>query len=705
MLASHKGEVPFVVLIIPFLAGIALALTFNLSAYTYLLFALFGGLLISFVLLHTLYAQLKLYKKAWVGGMLIHVLLLLAGICITINHDSRNVADYFANKPTDVLKVKVNNEPELKSGFLRFTADAESSSYKKKIRQVSGQLLITIPVGSVQTISVNYGDELLIPAKYTPIDPPFNPAEFNYKQYLAHQNIYMQAFVDAHQLIVFRRNAGNRVVAYALELRQRLVGQFKQYMHSPQAISVASTLILGYKAELDEQVLSAYSETGTIHVLSVSGAHVAIIFWIINLLFGFMDSYRYGKVFKAILVIGLIWWYALLTGLSPAVCRAAVMISFIIIGKTYNQQINTLNILAASAMLLLLFNPFLLTDVGFQLSYLAVAGLIVFQPIVYAWLDIENKWLDKLWLLCSVSIAAQAITFPLSAYYFHQFPVYFLLSNLFILLPSFIIMCAGMLFLFTAQFSFVPLNKLVAYILEQTILFMNKGLQLIAHTPYALMDKIWISRLECLLLFAVVILLFCAVYYKRSVGLTALLACLLLLSVSWSSKRIEAIRTSEITFFNLKKHTSILFRQGNRAVLLSDLTDTDKAYRYSIKPCLDSNQVTQLKLVPIDSNVTTPFMVKKGGLIRFLNKNMVIVNKAWINYSALSNWSANYLMVTDNPKVNMDSISAHINYHGLIASADNSDQTIAQLKVYADQHQKKISILKRNKSLVVMSKD
>jgi competence protein ComEC len=703
MLANHKGEVPFVVLIVPFLVGVSLALTVNLSAYHFLLLGSLAGLLITFIMLNVFYGRLALYKKPWLGGILMHILLLLAGACLTVHNDSRNADDYFVLHFADALLIKVGDEPQLKSGFLRFTADVISSNYKGKQHQASGKLLVTIFVGNSQTPLVGYGDELLIPAKYTSIDPQFNPAEFNYKQYLAHQNIYKQAFVDEHQLIVFKQDAGNPIVAYALKLRRRLVEQFRQYMHNPQAVSVASTLILGYKAELDGQVLSAYSETGTIHVLSVSGAHVAIIFWIVNLLFGFLDGYRHGKTIKAIIVIGIIWWYALLTGLSPAVCRAAVMISFVIIGKTYYQRINTLNVLAASAMLLLLIDPFLLTDAGFQLSYLAVAGLIVFQPIVYGWLDIENKWLDKIWLLCSASIAAQAITFPLSAYYFHQFPVYFLVSNLFILLPSFIIMCAGMVFLLTAQPGIPVITPFVAGVLEQTILFMNKGLQLMTHAPYALMDRIWINYWGCLLLFAVVILLFYTLYYRRCAGLTAMLICLLLLSVSWSNRRIDSIRTSEMTFFNVKKHTAMLFRQGHSAVLLTDMADTDKAYRYSIKPCLDSDQVTQLRLVSIDSNVTTRFMIKRGGLIRFLNKNILIVNKRWINYAALPGLHTDYLLVTDNPRINMDSLNAHIDYGVLIANANNSDKEIALLKTSTDKCRKKISVLKRNKSLVVVS--
>lgn len=700
MLATHKGEIPFVTLILPFLTGIVLALTFNLSAYQAFLLALFLVLLAGFTSLSFLYSRFKIYRKAWIGGILINSLLLLAGLISVINYDNRNAGTYFEKYRADALLVKVNNEPQLKNGFLRFTVNAEASSYKGKQRPVTGTLLLTIHTDSTH---IRYGDELLIPAKYKPVDPPFNPAEFNYKQYLARQNIYAQAFIDWHDTRLLNRDAGNPLVAYALSLRQRLVSRFKQYMHSPAAVSVASTLILGYKAELDDDILQAYSKTGTIHVLSVSGAHVAIIWWIINLLLGFMDRYRYGKQLKAILCIMLIWYYSLLTGLSPAVCRAAVMISFIIIGKTYNRRINTLNILAVSAMLLLLFDPFLITDVGFQLSYLAVAGLIVFQPIVYSWLDIENMWLDKLWLLCSASIAAQAITFPLSAYYFHQFPVYFLVSNLFILLPSFIIMCAGMAFLLLAQLNLTILAKAVAYVLEQTILLMNKGLQWIEHSPYAVVSKIWITRWEYLLLFAIIILGFCIVYYKRTSLLITMMVCLLLFCSSWGVKRITETQTNSATFFNLKKHTAILFKQGYNGVLLTDLTDTDKSYKYSIQPCLDSTQISKLTTIPVEHDIITSFLLKKGGLVRFLDTNILIINKN----SSYSNLSAklpiDYLFITGSPHINLDSVNTNFSYHTLIADAGNSDEATGRFKAAADKYGKKINVLKRNKSLIIRS--
>ncbi len=143
---------------------------------------------------------------------------------------------------------------------------------------------------------------------------------------------------------------------------------------------------------------------------------------LLSFMLSFLDRFRYGKTIKAILIILIIWYYSLLTGFSPAVCRAAVMISMVIIGKTYSKYINTLNILAISAFFLLLYDPFFITDVGFQLSYLAVAGLIILQPIVYKWFDIENKLGDKLWALCSVSIAATSDHFSFKRFLFSSIP-------------------------------------------------------------------------------------------------------------------------------------------------------------------------------------------------------------------------------------------------------------------------------------------
>lgn len=702
MLASHKGEIPFVVFLMPFLLGIALALGLDCSAFNPVLVRFYSGFLLVFILLNIFYRHIGLHRKAWVGGVLIHLLLIIAGMMAAVNYDSRNRTDYFGKYRANALLVKVTNEPQLKNGILRFTAEVELNKWKNQAKPVSGTLLLALRQDSAHHAAISYGDELVIPANYKPVDPPFNPAEFNYKQYLAHQNIYAQAFLNPQEVVVLNHHAGNPVIAYSLQLRQNLVAQFKRYMHSNEAIAVASTLILGYKADLSDEVLQAYSKTGTIHVLSVSGAHVAIIFWMIGWLLGFIDRYRHGKLLKAILSIGLIWYYSLLTGLSPAVCRAAVMISLLIIGKAYNRRINSLNLLAASAFLLLLTDPFLITDVGFQLSYLAVAGLVVFQPIVYHWLDVENRWLNKLWLLCSVSIAAQVITFPLSAYYFHQFPVYFLLSNLFIVPLAELIMFVGIRCLVCAKTGIGFAAKCAGWVLEKCILVMDKGLQLIEHAPFSTINKIWLNRMEYLLLFGLVILLFCLVYYKKPALLKVGMCGLLLLCCSLSWKWVESYHTNNITFFNLKKHPAILFKQGERGMLVTDLADTDKAYRYSIQPCLDSCHISKLSRVKFSGNALTSFAIKDGHLVRFLGKQVLLFDKSFDNASP-QKLPVDYLYAMDNPHIAPADMMKSYPYHLLIAGADNSPATIKRLGSALSATSKNIYVLKSNKSLIILS--
>jgi len=699
MIATHKGEIPFVVFILPFLAGIALGINLPFYPHTLFLEIILSALTCIFIILNLLYKKIKLYRFKWLGGVLMHSILFFLGWVVVVNYNELNDKDHFSKKPAGYLLVKINNEPKLTGDLLRFTATVEANVLNGKRTTANGNLLITIKDSSAKNLY--YGDELLIPSTYHPIDPPFNPAEFNYKKYLAKQNIHYQAFLYAHQFQVLNRNTGNAIIGYSLRLRQRLVEKFKQNMHNPEAIAVASTLILGYKADLSNDVLQAYSKTGTIHVLSVSGAHVAILFIMLSFLLSFLDRFRYGKPIKAVLIILLIWYYALLTGFSPAVCRAAVMISMVIIGKTYSRHINTLNILAISAFFLLLYDPLFITDVGFQLSYLAVFGLIVLQPVVYNWVDIKNKWADKLWALCSVSIAAQVITFPLSAFYFHQFPVYFLISNLFIIIPSAIIMYAGIAYLLFSDIPFV--STALGWVLEKSILLMNKTLALIEHAPWSGINKIWITGAEYLLLYGIIISIFYLLYERKLWLLKLSLSFFLLLAISISFKRWKHADSGDITFLNLRKHTGIIFKTGEKAVVVSDLSDTDKTYRYSIQPYLDSCQVSYANLIKPGSDIRLTFLLKGGNLIQFGDKKLLIFDKQLQNVVLSEKLKLDYLCISGNPKADINFINKNYSYRLLIIDNNNSNALITSLEAEASEMHINYKVLRRNKSVMLAS--
>jgi competence protein ComEC len=695
MIANHKGEVPVVVLILPFLAGIISSLSY-LSSNAFWITALLIVLSIAFIALNLTYNQFSIYKVRWLGGSLIYLILLLLGWMITYQHNELNQNDHFSKKPAQYLTVVINSEPKLKGDLVRFTADVKQAINKDKTKKVSGSVLISIKDELAKKLF--YGEELLIPAKYALIDPPFNPGEFNYKSYLANHNIHYQSFLFPKQYVIITTGQGNPVIAYALQLRQNLVKKLKANMKDTTAIAVASTLILGYKADLSNDILQAYSKTGTIHILSVSGGHVAIIYLLLSWALGFLNMYKHGRLFKAILIIALIWAYSLLTGLSPAVCRAAVMLSLIIAGKTYSRYINTLNILAVSAFALLLYNPFLITDVGFQLSYLAVAGLIIFQPIVYQWLTFKNKLADKIWLACSVSIAAQVITFPLSAYYFHQFPVYFLVSNLLIVIPVSIILYSGILLLLLPQMA--VLSQALGYVLEKCILLMNKALSYIEHAPYASIGKIWLTTFEYLLLYAVTLLAFYFIYNKQARFIKATLICTLLFSISIGIKHLKTDITRSVTFLNLRKHSGVVFKNGNKGIVLTDLPDTDKNFKFAIQPGLDSNRITDYKVYNLNNNIQSAYLIKQGELVQFLNKRLVIVNHGVATTSIPLHLQNNYLYITNNTYPDT-AIIAKSNM--LIIDGSNTDKHITKLSEVANKLNVNYKVLRRNKSFTAIS--
>ncbi|MCO5935233.1 competence protein ComEC family protein [Mucilaginibacter sp. RB4R14] len=694
MIAKHKGEIPVVVLLLPFLAGITGAL-FCLNTSDGIVLAGLIAFTLLFIGLNFVYTKLRLYKARWLGGALLYPILFLLGWFITVEHNELNKPNHFSKAPAQKILVTITSEPKVKDDLVRFTAVAKQVINNKQASKTSGTLLITIKDELAKNMF--YGEQLLIPANYSAVDPSFNPGEFNYKQYLANKNVHYQAFLYPKQYKIISTGNGNPVIAYALKTRQNLVDKFKRNMQDTTAIAVATTLILGYKANLSNDVLQAYSKTGTIHILSVSGGHAAIIYLLLGWMLGFLDTSKHGKIIKAVVIVILIWVYALLTGFSPAVCRAAVMISLIITGKTYSRYINTLNLLAASAFGLLLYDPFLMTDVGFQLSYLAVAGLVVFQPIVYEWFSVKNKWIDKIWLACSVSIAAQVITFPLSAYYFHQFPVYFLVSNLLITIPIIIVMYSGLLLLLLPQLPYV--SKALGYVLEQSILLINKALVFIEHSPYASIGKIWLTKFEHLLLYAIIIFLFYYLYDKKKWLIKVTLVCVLILSISISLKKLKADTSSTITFLNLRKHAGIVFKNGNQGVVISDLPEMDKYFKYAIQPGLDSNRITDYKVYNTADNICKPYLIKQGNFISFQNKKLLLLNDSSKIKSIPQQLGINYLFVSGNAFLN----TALIKNKTVIINADNSNSYITEFKDRVKPIQVNYNILKRNKSVCIVS--
>ncbi|MGB1218008.1 MAG: ComEC/Rec2 family competence protein, partial [Saprospiraceae bacterium] len=304
----------------------------------------------------------------------------------------------------------------------------------------SGQILFYFPSDSLSE-EINYGDELFIQTRINKPNKNLNPKGFDYKKYLHFQNVHYTGRVVKNNWQIVNKYEKENLYSFSHRTRKKGLDLLRKHLPSENEFAVGSALILGDKKEMTEEVQNAYAETGATHVLAVSGLHVGIVYAIITFIFGFIKSRKKGfNAFRLILSLILIWSFALITGFSPSVIRAATMFSFLTIGDLFTREKNIYNTLAGSAFIILLVNPYLLFSIGFQLSYLAVISIIFFQPLIYKSWYVENKFGKFIWGLISVSLAAQIMTLPISLYYFHQFPTYFILSGLVVIPAAGIIM-------------------------------------------------------------------------------------------------------------------------------------------------------------------------------------------------------------------------------------------------------------------------
>ena len=325
---------------------------------------------------------------------------------------------------------------------------------------------------------------------------------------------------------------------------------------------------MGVTDGLDNELLNAYAATGAMHVLSVSGLHVGIIYWMILLLFKPFQKIKSATWILAGLSLLILWAYAFVTGISPSVLRAVTMFSFVAIARTWNQQTNIYNILAASAFCLLLYDPYMIMSVGFQLSYLAVLGIVSLQPGLYRLWEPKHRFWDEVWKISAVSIAAQLATFSLGLLYFHQFPNYFLLSNLFVIPGSFIVLILGLVIM---AVSFIhPVAVVLGWMLEWIIKALNEVVFVVEKFPFSLLENVHINALQCWVLILMIVMIFLWVETKRFSWLIMVsLLCIIFSIAQWIHFR-EDVNVQKLTIYKVPGHTAIDFTRNGKAHFLSD---------------------------------------------------------------------------------------------------------------------------------------
>jgi competence protein ComEC len=394
--------------------------------------------------------------------------------------------------------------------------------------QVKGLLHLYVSKKDSMAHPLLYGDIVQVLGVPSAIAPPTNPEEFNYSAYVARQQIHGQSFVPADRLVVIGHNPPYRVLEMAYELRAHLQAQTLRYISDPDAQAIALALLIGIKDFLSEDLTTAYASAGAMHVLAVSGLHVGILYMLLLLLLKPLEKRKGGAVLIAVLSVVVIWAYTFVTGMSPSVLRAATMFSVFAIAKPMSRSNNIYNSLGISAFILLLWDPNLLYAVGFQLSFLAVTGIVYLQPLIYRLLYVRNKYLDKIWVITAVSIAAQISTLPLTIYYFNQFPTYFFLSNLVVIPGAFLIMIGGIAMHIVGSMA-DGLGVVVGFLVDHLIQLMNYLVLLVEQIPGSLITWLYFDSVEVWGVYIFIVLFLIGFYHRSSLYLGTGLICLIVL--------------------------------------------------------------------------------------------------------------------------------------------------------------------------------
>ena len=448
---------------------------------------------------------------------------------------------------------------------------------------------------------------------------------------------------------------------------------------------------MGYRADLSPDLVNAYAQTGTLHVLSVSGMHVALVFLLLSFLLKPLDRVFKNALPKAILLVTMIWFYALLSGFSPSVNRAALMLSLVVVGKAINKRMNTYNLLAISAFILLLINPLYLFDVGFQLSYLAVLGLVAIHPYIYGWFYIKNKPLDAVWSYTALSISAQVFTFPLSVYVFHQFPLSFLLSNLAIVLPITAVMYVGVGFVLLMPIT--PILPLIGQLLNWLIHISNQLLFSIAKLPHASLQGLFIDKIELMLLYIVSILvLFAFINKNKKLVFTGILLFLFL-----GGYRLYTVVNkpkSSLIFYSLRKNTALVYAHANSFILITDLSPSDKAFQFSVKPSLNKFE-NGVWLKP-NTAFSTNFAISNGMLMHFGTHKLLYWGPQLNKLKLTQKVKVNTILLSHNPQIELKEIAEKVQFDRILIDATNPDYKIKQWILDAKRMGIQLRVLKKN---------
>ena len=544
---------PFIRLLIPFAVGIGLAFLLPAEFMPQNMRMTLAAVVASGMALFVVVSTVKSYRHRWVFGVMMNLHLILIGVAIV------HIRSDDIDEDCDVWVARLTECPTEKEKTLKVVL---------KLLSDSGSVM-TYFEKSERSMSLKYGDVIVFYEAPKLVEPPKNPGQFDYRTYLSRKGVLRQVYLRDDAWEPMGKNLANPVYRFSYWLRDFLLLTMRNLGIGGDEYAVAAAILLGYDDTLPAELRQRYVAAGSMHILCVSGMHVGVIFMVFTHMLAFLDKRkRWQNILKQLLLLMLIWFYALLAGLAPSILRATIMLSFMILGDLLNRDGVLLNSLAASAFLLLCIDPANLFNVGFLLSYAAVIGIVELQKPIYRLIYTRFRLIDKIWEMTSVTLAAQIATAPFSIYYFHQFPTYFWLSNLFMGPISTVVIMGGMVMLLVF---FIPyLNIAIAWAVKWMIFVMNFIVSWVENLPMSILKGLYINNIEFVCLLISVVIMMMVIEHKKKRMVFVQLFILLIFSASQLTRAVMQREQVSFTVYSMNKGTAMDFVCGTRHVMLCD---------------------------------------------------------------------------------------------------------------------------------------
>lgn len=525
--------------------------------FSLLIVAVLSMFLISIQKVATRFSHRVFAGTLWM--VMIFLMGMLASHFNNIRNDKAWHGHYFTQ--AEYWEVTIITPPEEKENSIKALAKVEYGYGINEVFSVKGKSLLYLSKDS-NAASLRQGDILFIRNKFQPIRNTGNPGSFDYRNYMAHQHIFFQAYLSENGWKNSGRSSNNwfdNVILASLNYENNL---FEKYLHGEREIALAKALVTGDRSDLDPELVQAYSNAGVVHIMSISGLHLGLIYIFLLQMTKLLPFFSRNKIARGILILGGIWFFAILTGCSPSVMRSAVMFSCLLIGQLMNRKIPTYNFWSASAFLLLCFDPMLLWNVGFQLSYTAVLGILIAQKPIYHWIHFDNKLVDYLWQLIAVSLAAQIFTLPICLYYFHQVPLLFIVANIVAIPLSSIGLWLSLLLIMAGWMPYIPIA--IGAITSKIFEWLNRFISYLDSFVFTVWNGIHLNLAETFI--ALLFLAFTTYWFlhKRKAAFKAAIICVFLIVISSVYGTWEIANRQQLIVYNIRATSAIDVISGRK---------------------------------------------------------------------------------------------------------------------------------------------